>query len=109
MSSSNSSWRLPYRGTEKKFCLCIYPTFTLALRKNFYPHPLALHHSFCRCGDIAQVLHGFENCFVSYGDIALLIWEPDQPSMALSSEERFAAMYANLMARIPIRFAKGHK
>jgi len=62
-----------------------------------------------RCGDIAQVLGGFEKCFVSYGDITLVIWEPDQVNLVLSPQKRLEQMYSNLVARFVIRFAKGDK
>ena len=62
-----------------------------------------------RCGDIAQVLGGFEKCFVSYSDVTLIVWEPDQDNSLMPSEWPFEQVYANLVARVVIRFAKGHK
>ncbi len=62
-----------------------------------------------RCGDIAQVLGGFENCFLSYSDVTLMVWEPDQDNSLMTSERSLEQVYANLVARVVIRFAKGHK
>jgi hypothetical protein len=62
-----------------------------------------------RCGDIAQIIGGFEECFVSYSDITLMVWEPDQDNSLMLSERPFEQVYANLVAKVVIRFAKGHK
>lgn len=58
-----------------------------------------------RAGDVAQILRGHENCFVSYGDVTLVIWDTNEEDSNPSLEQ----MYANLVAGFDIYFAKGHK